>query len=309
MEIKEPKINLFIVGAAKSGTTSLYNYLKQHSEIFFPKVKEPNYYSNIESENPRAYLMPKQGKFHHQRIIRNKEVYYELYKEAKGEKIMGDASPSYLWDSNAASKIHKDNPDAKILIVLRDPVIRAFSHYLMNVKTGTQESRDFREAILKDRNSPSKIWGKDHLYIELGLYYSQIKIYMDIFGNKQVKVIIYESLFRDIKKSLIDIFNFLEVDANEINNVDFEIAHNSFSFPKNKFYRKLIQFNNSIFIVSQYIPDFFKNIFKKKMLKEGERPKLNQNDYDYVYENFREDIKMTEKLLDISLSNWKNVEK
>ena len=103
--------NFFIVGAPKAGTSSLYAYLNEIPGIFMSPKKEPNYFSEntIPNDHP---IKP----------IRDKKKYLELFKGVKGEKIIGEASTSYLADPEAPKLIHEACPDAKILISLRDPV-------------------------------------------------------------------------------------------------------------------------------------------------------------------------------------------
>ena len=112
--------NFFIVGADKAGTSSLYSYFKEIPEIFMSPIKEPNYFS--------VKTMPQNGLLN---TIRDKKKYLALFKNVKNEKILGEASPSYLADPEAANLIHQVSPRSKILISLRDPAERIFSHYLM----------------------------------------------------------------------------------------------------------------------------------------------------------------------------------
>ncbi|MEX0656428.1 MAG: sulfotransferase domain-containing protein, partial [Nitrosopumilaceae archaeon] len=121
--------NFFIVGADKAGTSSLYAYLMNIPGIFMSRYKEPNYFSTMTF-----------GDNHDLRPIRDKKKYLELFKNVKNEKIVGEASPSYLGDKEAPKLIHKVSPEAKILICLRDPVERVYSHYLMLDRLGDMKS-------------------------------------------------------------------------------------------------------------------------------------------------------------------------
>ena len=107
--------NFFIVGAAKAGTTSLYQYLKQIPGIYMSPVKEPHYFSRR--------VIPDD---HHYRPIRDKEKYLSLFKKVNNEKVVGEASPTYLRDPEAPRLIHQVSPNARILISLRDPIERPF---------------------------------------------------------------------------------------------------------------------------------------------------------------------------------------
>ena len=113
--------NLFIVGAMKSGTTSLYEYLNVIPRIYMSPIKEPKYF------HMKGY-----GKEVNVKRISDKKNYLNLFEKVNTEKIIGEASPDYLFDPNSPRLIHKKVPNANIIICLRDPVERTFSHYLMS---------------------------------------------------------------------------------------------------------------------------------------------------------------------------------
>lgn len=300
-----PDINLFIVGAAKSGTTSLYNYLIQHPDVFLPRVKEPNFYSNAESDNPADYIIPKKGHTCHKRMINDKSVYLSLYEEAKNQKILADASPSYLWDKDAAKKIHSDFPNAKIIILLRNPVQRAYSHYLMDLKYGNQPEVIFKEALLKDQMAQPKIWGKSHMYLDLGLYYQQVKRYLVSFQNKNVKIILYEDFIKSTEHVLIEIFEFLKIDSSVVSNIDYEKVHNSYVIPNGKLSKALLKYKSTFGSLKNILPGFIKNHLMKEILyKEAEKPKLKNEDKLFLSNYYKEDILKLQSLLGQDLSKW-----
>ena len=306
MEIKKPNINLFIVGAAKSGTTSLYNYLAQHPDIYFPNVKEPNYYSDAEAHNPSAYIKPKKGKFYHNKIIKDANVYYSLYDEVGNQKIVADASPSYLWDKLAANRICKDFPEAKVIMILRNPIQRAFSHFLMDLKDGNQSETNFKQAILNDVKIEPKIWGKAHLYIDIGQYYNQVKTYFDTFGKSQVKVIIYEDFIKDTANHLKEICQFLNIDANYIDNIDYNKVHNPYVVPKSKLSKLLLKYKNKVGLLKVILPNPIKVYLNEKVFfKQEKKPTLQLEDKEYLQGIFLEDINKLEQLLNKDLQQWK----
>lgn len=298
--------NLFIVGAAKAGTTSLYYYLKQHPDIFFPNVKEPHYYSKAESHNPSAYLPPKKGQFYHTKIIRDQKYYFSLYENAVDYKIAADASPSYLWDLESAQRIHSDCPDAKVLIMLRDPVKRAFSQYLMDLRDGNQQEEDFMKALENDKETIPKVWGRVHLYEEIGLYYNQVKQYLEIFKSN-CKVIIYEDFIKNIRAGLMDIFLFLEVDSGQIENINYHQIHNSYSAPKNKISKFILRYRNKVGLVKSLIPDFLrKRLYRSVLLKKSRKPEIPTAAKEYLQSIYQEDIERLKALLNNNLEVWRS---
>ena len=214
--------NFFIVGAANSGTSSLYAYLKQHPDVFMPALKEPHYFAQLTPSHDQRYLRT---------IIRDEPAYLRLFRRAEGYKAIGEASPSYLWEANAPYRISRAVPDAKIIILLRDPVERAYSHYLMDVREGLQDL-PFCEALQRDWSERSKGWSVSHLYVELGLYAQQVRRYLDIFGPEQVLILMFEELTNSAlngKSVLADVLRFLDLDTAPLPAIDTSLAENGFA--------------------------------------------------------------------------------
>ncbi|MBL4663061.1 MAG: sulfotransferase [Flavobacteriaceae bacterium] len=206
--MKATPIDFFVIGVARGGTTSLYNYLQQHPDIFLPEVKECNYFSEVESLDKEVYLKPDAGKEYHMKIIQSSDVYDELYEEAKEKQMKGEVSPSYLWDETTAQRIYDYNKGAKFIVTLRNPIERAHSHYLMHYHTGYDKAASFEKSLESERNS---IWGGGNMYLEMGLYHSQLKAYFDLFNKDQIKIVITEEWTRNSCESMEDIFDFLGV--------------------------------------------------------------------------------------------------
>ena len=120
--------SFFIVGAPKAGTTSLYHYLEEHPEVYMSPIKETNFFSSKQMQEQELY--------YDATPIQSKNQYLELFKDVSQEKQVGEASVSYLYYTGVAKKILEFNPKAKIVIMLRNPVERAFSHYLMDKRLG-----------------------------------------------------------------------------------------------------------------------------------------------------------------------------
>lgn len=300
----KPNINLFIVGAVKSGTTSLYHYLKQHNSVFFPLVKEPNYYSDINSEEKHVYQKPKPNKFYHNKIINNKEDYFSLYKGSEDYTIVGDASPSYLWDTNSAARIKKDFPNAKIIIILRNPAQRAFSHYLMNLRSGLEKEEDFLTALLRDEKNKHQIWGdnKSMLYTSLGMYSSQVQSYYDHFEKKDIKVLIYEDFYENVESGISKLFEFLEIPDIQSHTLNLDGSYNVYKSPKNKLAKFFISNKKRLNLVRKFTPSRIKDLI---LFKDSSKPKIDERANVYLSELFKEDIENLEKKLGRNLNAWK----
>jgi hypothetical protein len=132
--------NFFVVGGQRAGTTSLYEYLRRIPEVYMSAVKEPYYFAPNFPSNP--YI----------RRIAARDEYLSLFRNTRGERLIGEASPLYLWDVESPVLIHKVVPDARIIMILRDPIERAFSSYLLSVQWG-YETRPFLDALVVDYNN------------------------------------------------------------------------------------------------------------------------------------------------------------
>ena len=188
------KPNLFIVGAAKAGTTSIYKYLSEHPDIYMSPIKEPNFFgSDISWEDFRhdykintqldfdKYFSKKKLIHKHIAFIEDINLYMKLFRNGEDFKILGEASTSYLYSKLAAKEIYKFNPTAKIIIILRDPLERTISHYLMDYSSKKYKTKNILEDLKKDFYSSKKGYGITNLYIDLSLYSEQILRYIKIF--------------------------------------------------------------------------------------------------------------------------------
>lgn len=209
------KPNFFIVGKPKSGTTALHAMLNQHPEIFMSPIKEPNHFNRdlieeAERRNGGYRGMP----------YKKLDKYLELFVDADTQKIIGEASPGYLDSRLAASEIAKFCPEAKILMILREPVsfvqslhnqmLRSGNETVGNLKKALmlEEARKCGEKIPRFTSKPANLF-----YTERANYFEQVKRYLDAFDRSQVKVVIYEDLREDNIGVLKSILEFLGVDA------------------------------------------------------------------------------------------------
>jgi len=197
--------NFFVAGAARSGTTSMWKYLQQHPDIYMPQDvahKEPSYFCNTYGYSD----------YH---------AYLQLFDEAGERKMTGEASGTYLSSPESPGLIKKSIPEAKFIIMLRNPVDRAYSLYKWMHHNKYEQIRTFEEALYEEQNS--RLNNKDfqlnnrqyyynYLYFNSGLYYEQVKRYLRIFGREQVHIIIFEEFKQEILRTIYNTYIFLNVD-------------------------------------------------------------------------------------------------
>lgn len=284
--------NFFIVGAAKAGTTSLYRYLDQHPDVYMPSVKEPHWFSRVEP-NPQRGVRP----------VTTDAEYLALFKGRENERAVGEASPSYLWDVNAPERIKNCVPEARIIVSLRAPIDRAFSHYLMDMREGWQ-TKPFYEALREDYLRSTKGWGVSHLYVELGLYAAQLTRYLECFGHDRVLVIFFEEFVSDVHSTLTSIATFLRIEPSAIPVIGHGVRHNSFAVPRGRLTRRIFH-KHELRALSNYLPKNLKTHLRDKIfLRQAEKPEIGRDAYEFLQSIYRPEVSRLEKLLGRALP-WK----
>tara|TARA_B000000532_G_scaffold130553_1_gene104674 strand:+ start:5259 stop:6113 length:855 start_codon:yes stop_codon:yes gene_type:complete len=282
------KVNLFIVGAPKAGTTSLHHYLKEIPEILMSKRKEPDFFSDREIQE--------QGLYYSSSRINSLTKYNSLFSDWIDESIIGEASVSYLFYPNVPERIKLYNDNAKIIIMLRNPIERAFSHYLMDYRLGLT-SNSFEEEFDKKKTLNFQ------QYFLLGNYFHQVKRYLDIFGKENVHIIWYSDFKEKTENELNKVISFLGLNTGF--KVDFNKIHNSFSMPKNNFIRKIYSIVWLRKTLSFLFPENFLIYIKKTLFNEDKKPKLSEKTRELLYKYYLSDIESLEELLSVNLSQWK----
>jgi len=284
--------NLFIVGAPKAGTSSLYVYLKNIKGIYMSPVKEPNFFSiTVFSEKSS------------EKPIRNKKKYLSLFTKAKEEMIIGEASPEYLSDIEAPKLIHEVSPNAKIIISIRDPIERAFSYYLMFVRRGRIKSSFL--TLLQDSMEKKKIGLKSQYgLLETGLYYEQVERYLKIFGTNNVKIIIFEEFIKDPKKMIGEILIFLNLETS-LDDFKGEV-YNQYGVYRGKISQFILTNRTIGKIVERLISPSKRKILKESILIKNElKPEIQFKERKLLFDFYLEDVKKIQKLIGEKLP-WKN---
>jgi hypothetical protein len=310
------KPDFFIVGAAKAGTTALYSYLSQHPEVYMSPIKEPNYFSKdvvlehlrpqvkkrLEAENLSQYFKDGMNRILHRAYIRDEQLYLQLFSSASPDVKAGEASASYLYSSVAANEIKKFNPAAKIIIILREPAARAYSHYLMDLKLGFVKS-DFANALAEDAKAEPKGWGASSLYKELGLYAEQVERYLSIFPKEQVLILLYDDLKKDEKESLRKIYHFLGINEEFI--PDKSGFRNESAVPSGTIARLLLR-SGSIRVKMRNLlentplkPLLLKILYKKPILTDQDSNTIRQ-----LQQGYKNDIQKLSALIQRDLQQW-----
>lgn len=295
--------NTFIVGAPKAGTTGIIEYLRQHKDVYVPLIKEPRtlisqHIKGISSSDPiQEYIQSNS--------ILDLDDYHKLYSVNKAVRV--DASVQYLYHCNQVIpqiKRNLDSNDVRIVIMLRNPIDRAYSNYLYNLN---DPAINFLDAIEKNDQRIAEVWNSFWYYKSQSLYAKNVKCYLNEFDN--VKIILFEDFVIEPARTLADLYSFLEVEGIPFRRDE---VRNKSGVPKNGLVKHLF-FQDSLLKklgrkltgalpigIAQYIKLELRNKFTKK--PEGG---LREDERQYVYQLFKEDIDELENVIQRDLSAWR----
>ncbi len=283
--------NFFIVGAPKAGTTSLYHYLDEHPEVFMSPLKETNYFSYEATIKQKLYYKEKG--------ISNWNDYQILFENSSDKKAIGEASVSYLFYPEVPQLIKSKFPEAKIIIMLRNPVDRAFSHYQMDYKLGYVNDSLEKIIFNKNRNAVENLFYQQ--FILLGKYFEQVKRYCDTFGAENVLVIFFDDFKNDTVREINRLCRFLGIDESVKLNLD--KTHNPFATPRNFFFRFIYRFKSFRLLIKNSLPQKLLAGIQQIILTNKKTPPAGKT-ISYLRELYKPDIIQLEKLLNRNLSTW-----
>ena len=198
------KPDFFIVGAPKCGTTAMNGFLEQHPEIFIPDIKEVHFFGKDLEITKGA--------------LRDESRYLALFGPATREKRLGEASVWYLYSRTAAQEIFEFNPDARIVVMLRNPPEMLYSQHSQFLYNGNEDILDFREALAAepDRKAGQRVPASAHFaeglfYSDTVKYAEQLGRYLELFGSERVHVILYDDFRADLPGTYRRLLQFLGV--------------------------------------------------------------------------------------------------
>lgn len=289
--------NLLIVGAAKSGTTSLHNYLNQHEHIFMCSPKEPHFLINKEIGEKR---IPKG--------ILNIDEYEQLFNGEEDKIYRGESSVMYLsFPEITIPNIKKYiRDDVKIIIMLRNPVDRAYSGYQHVKRYNVMESLSFETAlkVSENRYQNTPDMTPASRYLELGLYFKQVKMFIEEFEN--VHIIIYDDYKNDFNSEILKVFKFLNLNAIEVNAKQ---QHMVGGWEWNSELIKAIMMKDNglkryvkLLLPFQSIRKIIRKLLQNRSTKKVR--KIRPSTKKWLKNFYKEDVELLSLLLNRNLNNW-----
>lgn len=198
--------DIAVIGVAKAGTTTMASWLDAHPDVAMARIKEPNFFAtdidlasfserfnNLSPQPPESYwaskpLLPLHGAF-----VKDANRYQRLFEHASPGQRTADCSPSYFFSQQAPEALRQANPQAKVILILRNPIDRAYSHFLMARKYGMVKGNFLEELAADQAKLP--IWGKSENLYHLSCYAEGLKRWQKAFPD--MKVCLYEELFQN----------------------------------------------------------------------------------------------------------------
>ena len=286
--------NFLVIGAAKSGTTSLHWYLTEHPAVFMTSVKDPAYFAyGVDADgrllwgNPDLHIFP----------IKSLSEYERLFAEAGNAAAVGEASTTYLECPQSAARIRELIPGARILCSLRHPVDRAYSDYLMYLRSRGRRFDPAREL------TATSVWARpDSHWMRVGRYHEQLSRYYDAFPRDQICVLLFDDLNRDPQRFVRDTYQFLKVDPEFA--PDIETPHAAGGIPASLMLEGLFA-RGTRSVIKPWVPTRAANWLRKLRGRSmRQAPRLPADLKKELTGHFRDDITKTSELIGRSLQHW-----
>ena len=308
--------NFFVVGVLKAGTTSLYHYLDQHPQIFISPIKEPSYFAdelrpeNFGAEMRRRANQAREGLQEYLNgpmtsrgfgLVTEWEDYLRLFRNVGGQIAIGEASATYLWSPSALRNIASKFPAAKIVMILRDPAARAFSQYLyyQGIEPDGKSFREYVDAALRNKD---KVLGRLYPFLEFGMYYQQMRRYLEAFPHRNIRIYLYDDYRRDAPVLLRDLFAFLSVDA--AFEPDMARRYLEPRVPRFSAPFRVLKRSGLWLAVKNALPPSVRGRLRPLVFKPREALAVNPADRAYLTDYYRDDIRKLSGLLNRDLSAW-----
>lgn len=295
--------NFLIVGAAKSGTTSLSKYLGQHPDIYMSPVKEPKYISSLFMQSPFRGSGDSEVE---RMIVKSYDQYCELFRAVKTEKAIGEASADNLYYyEKAISHIKRILGEVKIIVILRNPVDRSFSAYTHLVRD-CREDLSFEKALEHEDFRKKNNWEFIWFYKDVGCYFNQVKAYKEHF--RCVKVYLHDDFEENPRELIKDVYEFLEIDNSFV--PDMRLRLNVSVLPKSAVLGNFLTQPNILKDAVRPILRLFMSDEKLGQLVESAKrnnlykPRMKEDTRKYLKAYYREDILRLQDLINKDLSAW-----
>ena len=287
------------LGAQKSASAWLSNCLREHPEIYIDDKKEMHFF-----DNDASY---RKGIEHYKSLFSN-----------KGKLLAGEITPAYLYVEAAAARIHNHFPNVKLIVCLRNPADRAWSHYNYGIK---------RHGRLSVYSSFSEAFKSDRSLADNSRYGEQLQRYLTLFDKEQVKIIFHEDVLSNPVETIQQVYRFIGVTDTNYTPVAATQRFNKtqgtvLTLKHEKTWKYLLKLRNYLhtfpkiesFLEAQGLISWIKSVARKgtkgtnKKSSQQEPKKMNEYERQLVIDELLTDIVILEKITGRNLENWKSIE-
>jgi hypothetical protein len=292
--------NFLIIGAGRSGTTSLYEYLRQHPDVFMSDVKEPNYFAFMNGDLP---VRGQHARWVREHAVTTREAYEKLFASAGSAKAIGEASPIYLNHPAVPERIRMALPGVRLMTILRNPVERAYAGWLGLRRDGNEPATTFEEALNSEAARQREGWSPSARLVRNGLYHQMLSRYFELFPRHRIRVYLFEDLIRDPNGLLRDLFTFLDVDPTFV--PDLSRRYGATGIVRNPLLRVL--WRNSHVprrLLRPVLPRRWRDAGFAWVTQDLVKPPLAPATRAALMERFRPDIVALQDLIGRDLSGW-----
>jgi len=293
--------NFLVIGAAKSGTTSLHRYLSQHPEIYVVPGKLGCFFA-FEGQTP-AHKGPADWKMD-RLAVTDLAAYEAHFDGVDGEKAIGEVCAAYIYHPTAAERIRCHLPDVKLVAILRDPVDRAYSNYMHKVRDGEEPLKSFADAIDAEPRRIREDWRYNWHYLSRSKYFDQLRRFYGLFAKEQIQVHLFDDLCSRPHKLFRDLFGFLDV--NEDFQPDTSIRYQVTGVPHSRAFANFIRQPS---IVKTAYRSVMPARYRQRLTKSLEalnlrKPSLPDPIRQELLAVFRDDVLRLQDLIGRDLSRW-----
>jgi len=297
--------NFFIVGAPKCGTSAMYEYLRAHPDVFMPTRKEPKFFStDLDSGSARDGEV----------VVRGLDNYLALFAPGESRRRVGEATALYLFSREAATNIHAFDQEARIIVMLRNPVDLMYAFHGERLYNGNEDIPDFREALAAEgdrmkgkRLPPGGSIPAALQYRSVASLPEQLQRYLDLFGREGIKIILFDDFRKDPGAAYQDVLSFLNLPGHSL--PDYAVVNASKRRKSAKFaalVRRPPAFITSL--ARAIAPQRLRTVMAKGLIEwnteRGERPSLDPDLRDSLTREFEPQVRQLQELIGRDLSHW-----
>lgn len=296
--------NFLMIGGAKAGTSSLYAYLRQHPQIYLSEVRECDFFA-FEGQQHPSFFGPG-DQIAYRRYITAIDRYQSLFARAGDRTAIGESSDLYLDDPGAARRIRHYLPDAKLIVVLRNPADRAYSQYKHLVRDGREPLPTFEQALAAEPERVANGWHPIWHLQARGFYAAQLEAYSDLFPREQISIHLYEDFQHDPQSVLRRLFEFLGVDPSF--RADTSLRYNVSGTPRSELLHAFLARPLAVKdLIKPLLPATWRHRIRGRLMNRNivpDRSRMSPHTRKALTELYREDVLRLQSLIGRDLRSW-----